>query len=90
MAIVEVLKGTLRTREYIEQGEKDGKTLLDAMRDGAEDGMQHFDGEIDRLIRAGVIDIDTGLSYATNPNNLRLSMVDFLDEPKEPLVIKKK
>jgi len=88
VAIVEVLKGTLRTREYIEQGEKDGKTLLDAMRDGAEDGMQHFDGEIDRLIRAGVIDIDTGLSYATNPNNLRLLIADLLEERRVTIKLK--
>jgi twitching motility protein PilT len=55
VAVLEVLKSTLRTRDYVEKGECDGKTLLDAMRDGAEEGMQHFDGELDRLIRAGVI-----------------------------------
>jgi twitching motility protein PilT len=87
-AIVEILKGTLRTREYIEQGEKDGRTLLDAMRDGAEDGMQHFDGEIERLIRAGVIDLDTALSYATNPNNLRLEIADLLEERRVTIKVK--
>ncbi len=35
MAIIEMLKATMRTREYIEMGEKEGKSLLDAMRDGA-------------------------------------------------------
>jgi hypothetical protein len=44
MAIVELMKSTMRTREYIESGEKEGKSLLDAMRDGDIDGMQHFDG----------------------------------------------
>ena len=34
MAIVEILKSTLRTREYVERGEQDGKTLLEAMTDG--------------------------------------------------------
>src|SRR5213083_2988519 len=43
IAVLEVLKSTLRTREYIEHGEGEGKTLLDAMRDGEIDGMQHFD-----------------------------------------------
>ncbi len=80
VAIFEILKATLRTREYIEQGEKDGKTLLDAMRDGAQDGMQHFDGEIERLIRSGTIDLDVGLSYATNPSNMRLQIADLLEE----------
>ena len=50
----EILKSTLRTREYFQKGEGEGKTLLDAMRDGSNEGMQYFDGEIEKLIRAGV------------------------------------
>src|SRR5437868_5726921 len=48
VAAVEILKSTMRTREYIEKGEAEGKTLLDAMRDGTTEGMQHFDGEIEK------------------------------------------
>jgi twitching motility protein PilT len=44
VAVVEILKSTLRTREYLEKGEQEGKTLLDAMRDADTEGMQHFDG----------------------------------------------
>jgi twitching motility protein PilT len=77
VAIVEILKSTLRTREYIEKGEQDGKTLLEAMTDGDTDGMQHFDGEIEKLVRAGVIDVTTGLAYATNSGNLRLLLSDM-------------
>jgi twitching motility protein PilT len=88
VAIMEILKATLRTREYIEQGEKDGRTLLDAMRDGAEDGMQHFDGEIERLIRSGEIDLDTGMSYSTNPNNLRLQIADLFEERRASIRVK--
>ena len=47
VAVLEILKSTLRTREYVEKGEGEGKTLLDAMRDGGQDGMQHFDAEIE-------------------------------------------
>src|SRR5580692_4405836 len=47
VAIIEILKSTLRTREYVEKGEQDGKTLLEAMQAGDTEGMQHFDGEID-------------------------------------------
>jgi len=36
------LKSTLRTREYLDKGEVEGKSLLDAMRDGDTEGMQHF------------------------------------------------
>ena len=53
------------------------------MRDGELDGMQHFDGEIEKLIRDGAIDAETGLAYATNPGNLRLLLADLLDPEKE-------
>jgi twitching motility protein PilT len=68
----------------VEKGERDGKTLLDAMRTGNQDGMQHFDGEIEKLIRAGVIDMESGLSYATNAGNLRLELADLVGPPPEP------
>ena len=50
------------------------------MRDGTTDGMQHFDGEIEKLIRTGLVEFETGMSYATNAGNLRLEMADFLEE----------
>ena len=77
VAAIEILKSTLRTRDYVEKGEGEGKTLLEAMRDGDQDGMQHFDGEIEKLIRAGIIDMETGLAYATNANNLQLELADL-------------
>jgi len=80
VAVVEILKSTMRTREYVEKGEKEGKSLLDAMDDGGQEGMQHFDGEIEKLIRAGTVDLETGLSYASNPGNLRLALADFVEE----------
>jgi len=76
LALLEVLTSTLRTREYIEKGDSEGRSLLDAMRDSALDGMQHFDGEIERLVRAGVISGSVGLLNATNPANLRVMMAD--------------
>jgi twitching motility protein PilT len=79
-AIIEMLKATMRTREYIEQGEKEGKSLLDAMRDGALDGMQYFDGELEKLVRAGTISMSTALLYATNPGNLKVALADVPDE----------
>jgi twitching motility protein PilT len=80
IAAIEILKSTLRTRDYVEKGEGEGKTLLDAMRDGDTDGMQHFDGELEKLLRAGTIDFDTALAYSTNPGNLRLELADLLDD----------
>ena len=83
VAAFEVLKATLRTREYVQKGENEGKTLLDAMRDGSTEGMQHFDQEIEKFIRAGVVDINVGLGYATNPGNMRLQLADLLEEPSD-------
>jgi twitching motility protein PilT len=79
IAIVEVLKSTMRTREYLARGEEgaQGKSLLDAMRDGAMDGMQHFDGEIEALVRKGVVSLSTALLYATNAGNLKLQLGDY-------------
>jgi twitching motility protein PilT len=80
MAIVELLKATMRTREYIENGEKEGRSLLDAMRDGDIDGMQYFDGELEKLVRAGKISTGTAYLHATNPGNLRVTLADVHDE----------
>jgi twitching motility protein PilT len=86
VAAFEILRSTLRTREYVEKGEGDGKTLLDAMRVGSQDGMLHFDGEIERLIREGVLDLDTGLAYSTNPGNLQLELADLTSPQADPLL----
>ncbi|HKY29661.1 MAG TPA: PilT/PilU family type 4a pilus ATPase [Pyrinomonadaceae bacterium] len=74
VAVAEVLRSSPRTREYIESGEAEGKSLLDAMRDGKLDGMQDFDSGILQLIESGVISLDDGLAFATNQNNLLLSL----------------
>jgi len=74
VAAVEVLKSTPRTREYIAAGESDGKTLLDAMRDGRLDGMQDFDSVIKGMIEDETVTLEDGLSFATNPNNLQLAL----------------
>ncbi|HTR46301.1 MAG TPA: PilT/PilU family type 4a pilus ATPase [Verrucomicrobiae bacterium] len=84
VAAFEILKSTLRTREYVQKGEGEGKTLLDAMRDGSTEGMQCFDDEIEKMIRSKVIDIQTGLSYATNAGNLRLHLADLLEPQDAP------
>jgi twitching motility protein PilT len=77
VAVLELLKSTLRTRDYIERGEADGKSLLDAMRDGELDGMRHFDGELEKLARAGTIDLATAFLYSTNRENLRVQLMDM-------------
>jgi twitching motility protein PilT len=79
LAVIEILASTMRTREYVEKGENEGKSLLDAMRDGDTEGMQHFDGEIEKMIRSGAISMETGLAFSSNAGNLRLELADFTE-----------
>src|SRR5215813_5446010 len=74
IAAVEILRSSPRTREYIEAGETQGKSLLDAMRDGKLDGMQDFDTVIKDLIQRRIITAEDGLPFATNKNNLLLAL----------------
>jgi twitching motility protein PilT len=84
VAVLEILKSTMRTRDYIERGEGEGKTLLDAMHDGDQEGMQHFDGELEKYLRAGVITTESAIHYATNAGNLKLRLSDFDESQVEP------
>jgi twitching motility protein PilT len=86
--IIEMLKATMRTREYIEHGESEGKTLVDAMRDGALEGMQHFDGELEKLVRAGELTVSQACLYATNAGNLRVQLADVPDENPDSLIVR--
>jgi twitching motility protein PilT len=70
IAAFEILKANPRTRECIEKGGRENKSLLDAIKAGAAEGMQHFDGEIAQLVRDRMVDLETGLSYASNPGVL--------------------
>ncbi|HUP58825.1 MAG TPA: PilT/PilU family type 4a pilus ATPase [Thermoanaerobaculia bacterium] len=76
IAALEILKSTMRTRDYVMKGESEGRSLTDAMHDGSVDGMQTFDDEIEKLWNQRVVSKETALAYATNPTNLALRMTD--------------
>jgi twitching motility protein PilT len=71
IAIVEMLKAHPRTQSCMEVNNSSGENLLQAMRDGASEGMQHFDGELEKLVNTGDVDINTAMMYATDPQELR-------------------
>ena len=71
----------MRTREYVEKGEAEGKSLIDAMEQGDQDGMQTFDTVIENFIRQGLVSIEGALPYATNQNNLLLKIADLAGAP---------
>ncbi|MBV9483618.1 MAG: PilT/PilU family type 4a pilus ATPase [Acidobacteria bacterium] len=66
--VVEIVKANPRTRECLAHGQHVGQTLAEYARSGAEEeGMQDFDGEIEKLFRAGIIDLPAALAQARNP-----------------------
>ena len=77
VAAIEILKSTARTRDYMERGESEGRSLTDAMDQGELEGMQTFDGVIERMIREGVVDKDEAIHYSSNPGNLLLRLADY-------------
>ena len=76
IAALEILKSTMRTRDYVVRGETEGRSLTDAMHDGSVDGMQTFDDELEKLWNGRVITKETALAYSTNPTNLALRLTD--------------
>jgi twitching motility protein PilT len=77
IAAIEILVSNSRTREYIEKGEKEGRSITDAMSDGGLDGMQTFDRVLEGYIRERLITKEIGLAYASNATNLALAINDM-------------
>src|SRR5882724_262972 len=84
IAVLEILKSTMRTRDYILKGETDGRSLVDAMHDGSVDGMQTFDDELEKLWLGRTIPRDVALAYATNPTNLALRLGEAAESETVP------
>ncbi len=84
VAVLEVLKSTMRTRDYVLKGESEGRSLTDAMHDGSVDGMQTFDDELEKLWLTRTISKEVALAYATNPTNLALRLTDDNQTQQEP------
>jgi len=75
IAAVEILRTSERTRDYIVNGEKEGKSLHDVMKDGHSNlGMQTFDMVIMHYVRKGIITPETGIIFATKPNDLIMEL----------------
>jgi len=72
--ILEILKVHPRTLAYLEVPGPSHHDLLQVMKDGAAEGMQHFDGEIEKLVRNGAVDPETALSYASDAEGLRQTL----------------
>ena len=74
VAILEIFKNTSRTVHHLECADSSGDALLEAVKNGVSEGMQHFDGEIEKLVRAEIADLEVALSYATDPLQLQRAL----------------
>jgi len=74
VAVLEVFKNTPRTRQFLECEDNSGENLLEAVKKGAMEGMQHFDQEIETLVRSGIIEMETALSYASDAQQLQSAL----------------
>jgi twitching motility protein PilT len=74
VAILEVFKNTSLTANYVECEDPSGGTLLEALKNGTSEGMQHFDAELEKLVRAEIISLETALNYATDAGELQRTL----------------
>lgn len=71
---VEILKVAPSLLALLECEDPSGHNLLEAMKNGHAEGMQHFDAEIEKLVRTNIVDLETALTYATDTQQLRQSL----------------
>lgn len=71
---IEILKTTPETQEFVERGEQNGIFLRQAMKSGEFEGMQSLDSEIAKLVRSGTVDLQTALSFATEPAEVKRAL----------------
>ncbi len=60
---------------------------MDAMEQGETEGMQTFDGQLEQMVRDGIVTKEDALAYASNQGNLMLRLGAFgsgAAKPAEP------
>ncbi|MDJ0989739.1 MAG: PilT/PilU family type 4a pilus ATPase [Desulfobacterales bacterium] len=65
VAAFEVLRGNIRVKDSILNGESEGKTFYEIIQQGAAFGMTTFDDFIVRLFEQGLITQETAMAYAS-------------------------
>jgi twitching motility protein PilT len=77
VAAIEIFKLTPRTMGAVECEDPSGHNILEAIKAGTADGMQHFDAEIEKLARKGVVDVSTALGHASDAYELKHALSDL-------------
>lgn len=76
-AVVEVLKMQLQALPGLEDPNCPTKSASPNPRKSASNGMHRFDAEIEKLVRAGVVDVETALAYASDPRQMQQILADL-------------
>ncbi len=71
VAAFEILKVNTQAMQCLENYDHSGQALLKIIQAGYADGMQHFDGEIVRLVKSGTVDLEIAIRHATNAEDVR-------------------
>jgi twitching motility protein PilT len=74
---VEILRVRPGTLSFSDAGGLSSQAILQTLKNGASEGMQHLDGEIEKLIRSNIVDLKTALDYAVDPYQLQQALQDF-------------
>lgn len=77
VAAIEIFKLTQRSAGAVECEDPTGHNIFEAIKAGVNDGMQHFDAEIEKLVRKGIVDVPTALAHASDAHQLKHSLSDF-------------
>ncbi len=70
VAALEILRSHARTVECVQSENRSASELMEAIKRSEGEGMQHFDGEIAKFVRDGIVDAGTAMNYATDPREL--------------------
>jgi twitching motility protein PilT len=70
IAAVEILRNTARVRKCIEREAQPGQGLLQAMREGAAEGLQPLDSSLRQLLREGLVSSEVASACAADPQTL--------------------
>ncbi len=70
-AIFEIMRNNIRVKDSIINGESEGKTFYEIIKNGQSYNMQTFDQNIVRLFEQGVIDEETSMAYASSRASVR-------------------
>ncbi|HXZ30896.1 MAG TPA: PilT/PilU family type 4a pilus ATPase [Terriglobales bacterium] len=76
-AVAQIVIVDSQLRKHFEGGDFSSEKLLEAAKRGPAQGCEGLDREIAKLVSAGVVDLDTGVMHASDPDQLSRALSDL-------------